>query len=278
MPPQRGPYRVKTPPRPSPTALVSVHDVMPRTLPRVEEIVCFLRTRSVSTLTLLVVPGSSWSTGQVRRLRSWQDSGIELAGHGWLHRARRIRSLRHRLHARAISRGEAEHLSLSEPEIDDVVRRSHGWFARVGLRSPSLYVPPAWAAGRLPTARRRTLPFSYYETLYGVYDARRHEGRWMPLTGYMADTRLRTVLLGSVNALLLRLPCPIVRIALHPEDLRLPLREALIRHLGRFQRFSTYTELMRRAPPKTPARSAGRGASFGPSPLHITPSRERRPS
>ena len=278
MPPQRGPYRVKTPPRPCRTALVSVHDVTPETLPRVEEIVCFLRAGSVSTLTLLVVPGSSWSPGQVRRLRSWQDGGIELAAHGWLHRARRIHGLRHRLHARAISRGEAEHLALSEPEIDEVVRRSHGWFARVGLRSPSLYVPPAWAPGRLPTGRRRALPFSYYETLHGVYDARRHEGRWMPLTGYMADTRLRTVLLKNVNALLLRLSWPVVRIALHPEDLRLPLREDLVRHLGRFQQFSTYTELMRRTPPKTPARSAGRHASFDPPPLQIPPSRERKPS
>lgn len=263
---------MKTPPTPCQTALVSVHDVMPETLPRVGEILRLLRARSVSLLTLLVVPGRSWSPAQVRLLRSWQDSGIELAGHGWLHRARSVRGLRHRLHARLISRGEAEHLSLSESETDALVRRSHGWFASVGLRSPTLYVPPAWAAGRLIVHRRRTLPFSYYETLCGVYDARTNERTWMPLTGYMADTPLRTVFLRVVNPLFLHLASHVVRITLHPEDLRFPLRKDLKRHLARFQRFSTYTGFLSGAPSMTLGPSAGLGARLvPPTQDHSTP-------
>ncbi len=229
------------------TLLVSVHDVTPGTLPRVREIVRALRPRIGPALTLLVVPGWSWAAPQIRQLRAWQDGGIELAGHGWRHRAERICTLGHRVHSRVISRDEAEHLSLSREGICARINRCHAWFAGNGLRPPSLYVPPAWAMGRLPPAASRALPFSFYETLCGVYDARTGDFLRMPVTGYMADTPSRVVLLKGINALCLALPLRAVRIALHPNDLRLPLRRDVFRHLSGFRRFSTCTAFLGRA-------------------------------
>lgn len=222
------------------TALVSIHDVMPGTVSRVERIVRFLRDRGVSELTALVVPGEGWTRGHIRRLRAWQEGGIELAGHGWRHRVHRIQTIWHRVHEKAISREEAEHLSLSRKEAEIVIRRCHGWFADAGLEPPALYVPPAWAMGRVTAGHCRSLPFSLYETLSGVHDVRTGDHRWMPLLGYMGDTPIRTTVLRRVNAFNLGLPLPAIRIAVHPHDLDLPLRRDLARHLTRFRRFSTY--------------------------------------
>ncbi len=243
------------------TALVSVHDVMPETLPRVREIVRYLEAWNVFPFTLLVVPGKAWTARQMDRLRSWQGEGLELAGHGWRHRAKAARTLGHRLHAMAISRDEAEHLSLSSKKATEILQRCHGWFVRNGLRPPTLYVPPAWAMGSVPEDLLRVLPFSFYETLGGVYNARTGEHLRMPVTGYMADTPLRAMLLKAINALGLGLGWAVTRIAVHPDDLHLPLSRALSRHLKRFHRFSTVTCLSSRSAHLPVSRLDGRGAS-----------------
>lgn len=242
------------------TALVSVHDVMPETFFRVREIVRYLEARGVFPFTLLVVPGKAWTTRQVDRLCVWQEGGAELAGHGWRHRAKTVRTLGHRLHAKAFSRDEAEHLSLSPKESAGILQRCHDWFVRTELRPPDLYVPPAWAMGRVPAKHLQILPFSFYETLGGVYNARTGERRHMPVTGYMADTPLRAVLLKGINALGLGLRSAAIRIAVHPDDLHLPLRRDLNRHLARFHRFATLTGLSSRSTPLPVARSTARGA------------------
>jgi len=41
--------------------LVSIHDAMPDTLPRIRELIAQLRGHGVDKITLLVVPGKQWS-------------------------------------------------------------------------------------------------------------------------------------------------------------------------------------------------------------------------
>ena len=203
------------------TAMVSVHDVMPTTLDRVREIVRFLRERRINRFTLLVVPGSGWSAGQIARLKTWQEEGIELAGHGWQHRGGRRRSFWHKIHGRMISRQEAEHLSLEADEIADIIRCCYRWFAAAGLIPPTLYVPPAWALGKIPEKHLPPLPFALYETISGIYEVGSGQRLRLPLAGYMADTPLRAMFLKINNAANMALPLGPKRIAVHPDDLKL---------------------------------------------------------
>ncbi|MDY6904500.1 MAG: polysaccharide deacetylase family protein [Thermodesulfobacteriota bacterium] len=226
------------------TALVSIHDVMPETLSQVRGIVRFFEQAGIHRFTMLVVPGRNWTPSDVNQLRAWQEKKVELAAHGWRHRIIRMTTAWHRLHGQLISRNEAEHLSLDDNTTAEIVSRSYQWFSENGLNPPKLYVPPAWAMGRLSRRRIERLPFAFYETHAGVYDARIRRFYLMPVTGYMADTRIRTAALRAVNAINLGLPGPATRIAVHPQDLQLPLKPDLIRHLRRFQRFESYVGLM----------------------------------
>lgn len=225
-------------------AIVSIHDVMPETMPQVIEIIRFLEKNAVPPVTLLVVPGRPWSEKDIKELKSLQDSGYELAGHGWRHLAKTVSSRWHRIHGLLLSRNEAEHLSLSPREIFDTIAACYCWFEAVGLRSPILYVPPAWALGRVRKRTLKTLPFRFYETQSGVYDSHTGATHRMPVTGYMADTPLRTKVLKITN-LINRLSVFLapLRIAVHPDDLHLDLSRDLRVHLHTRQTYLSYNDL-----------------------------------
>jgi hypothetical protein len=215
-------------------AVVSVHDVTPETLDRVGRILALLAEHRVSSVDLLVVAGRRWEGEPLERLRGWVEEGHVLAGHGWSHQAPPPRTLHHRLHARFLSRDQAEHLSRDREELLERVRRCHGWFAQVGLPSPRLYVPPAWALGTLTRDDLRELPFDWYETLTGLMDATRGHLRLLPLVGYEADNPARRRGLRISNALnrrAARLLGRPVRMAIHPYDLELLLARDFRRDL-----------------------------------------------
>ncbi|MGB5831514.1 MAG: DUF2334 domain-containing protein, partial [Thiohalocapsa sp.] len=123
---------------PTTTSLVSIHDLMPSTMPAVRRALTLLARTSTNPVTLLVVPGSGWSRDQVRELKALQNAGYPLAGHGWLHRIERFGGLYHRLHGLTLSRRVAEHLALDSDEIIDLVNRCHAWFGDNGLDPPLL--------------------------------------------------------------------------------------------------------------------------------------------
>lgn len=222
-------------------ALVSIHDVMPANLDRILGIISFLRGKGVRSITLLIVPGKDWRPRDIEQLQKLQeDTDIGFAGHGWHHGIDGFGSLWHRLHGLLISRKEAEHLSLAADKIAGLILKNHEWFAAVGLKPPELYVPPAWAMGKISRKKLDTLPFRYYETLVGVYDAKRGCTRPMAVCGYMADTRARSLALRATNAVnRFALPFPL-RIAIHPEDLDLLLAPDLADCLEKDYHFSSY--------------------------------------
>jgi predicted deacetylase len=232
-------------------AIVSVHDVMPSTLERVRHILELLDECGVPPATLLVVPGKDWTDEGLDALRGFAARGHALAGHGWVHRAApEPRNLYHRLHGRLISRNVAEHLSRSAGDLMDLVQECYNWFPGVDLPAPRLYVPPAWALGSLRATHLRSLPFRWYEVLRGYIDAERGRARWLPLTGFEADTGFRRVSLKLWNGLNIALARNImgpVRISIHPDDLDLLLGDDLRRILrGPWRFFQEETVL---APP-----------------------------
>jgi len=213
-------------------ALVSIHDLMPRTMAQVETILQFLRQAGVPPVTLLVVPGQPWPPEQLDRLRELGAGGHELAAHGWSHHTR-PRRLWHRIHSRLVSRDVAEHLALGGADITALMRRSREWFREQDLPEPVLYVPPAWALG---PARRRDLeaqPFRLIETTRGLLhldDRGRRRLQRLPLAGFEADTPWRAHFLRHWNRLqagaALYRDVPL-RIAIHPQDFGLRLAQPL---------------------------------------------------
>ncbi len=206
--------------------LVSIHDVMPRTLDRVERVFDRLAGAGLVPITLLIVPGTGWTPVDLDRLRALFDRGGEPAGHGWHHHTPRIRGLRHRVHSALISRNVAEHLALSRFGILRLMARNFRWFAEHDLPAPALYVPPAWAMGPVPRALLDRLPFRRYETLAGVYDATAGRFHRLPMVGFEADTRLRAVTVAAFNAAnvaLARRTGRALRLGVHPDDFELEL-------------------------------------------------------
>jgi predicted deacetylase len=180
-------------------ALLSIHDVMPETLPAVASLREEILRAGLRAPALLVVPGRSWKPEDLETLRQWALAGSELIGHGWLHHTC-PRSLKHRLHALLLSRNVAEHLALSPGGISDLMQRCADWFTAQNLPRPSAYVPPAWALGMSPRALAG-LPFEQVETLRGVHvlSAGRRGFMPMPLLGFEADTVLRAAVLRRWN-------------------------------------------------------------------------------
>lgn len=231
------------PERPAP--VVSIHDVMPSTLPQVATLLALLQDAGAGAVDLLVVPGHDWQSDQIETLADWHRAGHRLAGHGWSHKAACIRGWRHRLHSLLISRDVAEHMALDAEGIGDLVARCHAWFGDHGLPAPTLYVPPAWAMGGLPRRRLSALPFDRYEVLTGWLERPRADDVWrwrpVPMIGFEADTTWRAGPVRLWNALnaghawAWRTP---LRIAIHPHDLSLRLGGRLrrtITSLGRLR-------------------------------------------
>lgn len=248
-------------------AIVSVHDVMPSTLSRVKRILEVLKKAGVPPATLLVVPGRGWSDDGIEALREFASAGHPLAGHGWAHKATsKNRTLYHRLHALLISRNEAEHLSLPPDALADLVQRCHAWFPSVGLPTPDIYVPPAWALGSLEMKDLKGLPFRWYEVLRGYLDVRNDESRWLPLVGFEADTTFRQVSLrfwNHLNAAVARSGVGPLRISIHPDDLDLLLKNDIPKLLGRGWAFLSEEEFLG---PRDPGEATSGEATSGEAP------------
>jgi len=226
------------------SAIVSVHDVMPSNLSNVCETIGYLKSQQVTAITLFVVPGKAWADDELATLKKFENEGVELAGHGWQHLIYRVETFWHRIHGKIISRDEGEHLSLTGSEIAEIIEKCYKWFDQSGFRSPLLYVPPAWAMGAISRKQLTELPFRCYETVTGLYDSQSGKKLYMPITGYMADAAFRVLPLRIINRLNLALPMKPVRITIHPDDLYLPMKKDLTRHLARFNLFLRYRDII----------------------------------
>lgn len=228
------------------STLISIHDVMPETMELVSGQIDLLDQVGITKCTLLVVPGCDWSSDQIKQLHRWNEQGFELAGHGWVHRCERVKGVYHRLHSLVISRDIAEHLELSPEDRFELMSRCADWFEQQKLPQPALYVPPAWAMGRLKKHRLQELPFRWFEVLSGVWDSESNRLRRSPLMGFEADTGLRWTILKLSNrcnefaARVLQRP---IRLSLHPYDLELLLRDDVRHYLANAIEPIFYSEL-----------------------------------
>lgn len=217
------------------TSIWSLHDVSAGSFELAETIVNRLSAAGVHPLCILIIPSGDWGARQLETLHRWEREGHTLAGHGWSHRSAPPRTIHHRLHSFFFSRDAAEHLGRTHDEVREIVTRSAQWFTSVGLAAPALYVPPAWALGDLPLRSFDQTPFSWVETLTGVYSVRANRFTRLPLVGFEADTRFRAFVLrvlNGMNRFVARATRRPIRVAVHPHDFDLLLSRDL-GHLAR---------------------------------------------
>jgi len=227
---------------PNLNAILSIHDVAPATLERVESIIARLPDDVEENLILLVIPGLDWQPHQIDVLRRWQDRGYTLAGHGWLHKTERITRLYHKLHSLFVSRDVAEHLSLTSSEIVGLMQRNYDWFKMNSLQAPDCYVPPAWALGKITPQSLTQTPYEFIETTRGYIKVSNNEKRALPLVGYEADTTLRKLTLLAWNAIneAMSTNNKPLRISIHPFDTDYLLSDSLWACLNRVTHFQSY--------------------------------------
>ena len=225
-------------------AIVSIHDVMPDTMGEVSELIDLCNEHGVKSLTLLVVPGLEWTPDQLDQIRHWQQDGHVLAAHGWQHRCAKIRTWQHRVHSIFLSRSVAEHLSLEPEQVGQLMDRSGKWFEESGFGIPELYVPPAWALGKISTDQLRKQPFKMIETLTGVLIPAERTFIRLPVVGFEADNFGRQVALRFLNLAAISITFTShVRIAIHPYDHRLRLHLDLVKTLRKYTEFVSYDDL-----------------------------------
>ena len=212
---------------------ISIHDVAPNNIEKIECIINLLQNQyGINKLCLLVIPGLKWEKKQVKQLVSWQDSGLEIAAHGWNHRAKGGKSLYHMIHGFFISGNCAEHLSKNRETIMDLIKKSYNWFVDNHFSPPTLYVPPAWALGNINTEDLPGLPFRNFECTTGIYFKEKYQ--FIPLVGFEATTYYRAFFLRFFNFLnyLLAKFIGVLRITIHPTDFQLYLANDINNYLS----------------------------------------------
>jgi predicted deacetylase len=228
--------------------LVAIHDVGPRFEREIDILRAHLSCHvPLAKIAMLVVP-NHWGeapliTGSrfARRLRNWADDGADVFAHGWFHRDTSV-------HGGAIARLKARHMTAGEGEflgLDVADARTRMTEGRILIEDvigrPVIgFVAPAWLYGDGARAALRDGDFALAEDHWRV---------WRPVTDeivcrgpvltWASRSRARiasSLLVARVLPPLLR-RAPIIRVAVHPGDTRIPkLMASIARSLDLFTR------------------------------------------
>lgn len=217
--------------------LASIHDVSPRHEAAVDRLLDEFALAGVHRFAMLVVP-DFWREAQIRadtpfarRLRLWADGGIEMFLHGYCHRDEsEHRTWQAQMKASGMTAGEGEFLGLDADEARTRILAGRSLIEDVTGRPIAGFVAPAWLYGEGAHSAMAAL---------GIAIAEDHWRVWQPVTGRVLAkspvitwaTRTRTRMISSlaVAGLARVVPLPrIVRIGVHPGDVRVPATRASI--------------------------------------------------
>jgi uncharacterized protein len=232
-----------------PLLLASIHDVSPRFEREVETLVATLRPHVGDRIAMLVVP-NHWGTAPITpgspfaaKLRGWADAGYEIFLHGFYHRDESGHGhASDRLRASFMTAGEGEFLGLSERDAAERIREGRKLLEDITGRPVAGFVAPAWLYG--PGAIDAL-------AAAGISIAEDHMRVWSPASGvglargpvitWASRTKMRVASSLAAAAALRRAPLQVLRVGVHPPDVRHP---ALVRSIERTFR----TASLRRRP------------------------------
>lgn len=229
--------------------IVSIHDVSPHTRAECEEIFGQLRELGLKTCTWLVV-ADHHHRGHIRDdpdfcewLRELERAGHEIVIHGFFHQRTRKRgeSFRDRFFTRMYTAEEGEFYDLNRVEALTLMEDALEDFHEIGLK-PDGFIAPAWLLSVPAEEALKSAGFQYTTRLRNVRDL--HSGRSYGSQSLVWSTRSwwrRKVSLLWNRALFRRLADnPLMRIAIHPVDIRHP---EVWRQIGSFVSQALLTRL-----------------------------------
>jgi len=239
--------------------LASIHDVGPRFADAVDRLAERL-TRHLGgpRFAMLVVP-DHWGEAPIaddtafhRRLRDWHASGIEIFVHGWFHRdTSRHDGALAGFKARHMTAGEGEFLGLDQPEALRRMTAGKTMIEDIVGAPVAGFIAPAWLYGDGAHAALGPAGFALAEDHMRVWSPA--DGRTLargPVVTWASRSRSRIAssLLFAAFARHILAPMEVVRVAVHPGDIRVPALLASIdrtlKRLMRGRRAGSYGELL----------------------------------
>ena len=227
-----------SPTRPDRLLLASIHDVSPRFEGEVDRLLELLAPHVGTRLAMLVVP-NHWGDAPIvpgspfaSRLRAWADHDIEIFLHGFTHRDQaQYSGAADRVRARFMTASEGEFLGLSTSEASARIRDGRALIEGVIGRPIDGFVAPAWLYGdgahkalsqaRIPLAEDH---LRIWSPQTGA------ELAWGPVITWASRTRARLISSLVAAAALRHAPLKVLRIGVHPPDVRHP---ALVASIGK---------------------------------------------
>jgi predicted deacetylase len=217
---------------------VSIHDVAPNTWPQCETLLKAIREVADIPVTLLVVPAYHHlavrdSTNYERMLENRLQAGDELALHGYTHLDEGIPPARWRdWYARRIyTQCEGEFSALSYAEAKQRLNWGLEWFAQRGWPVKG-FVAPAWLLCEGSWRALRESSFDYTTTVSRFHFLPQKRSLFSPSLVYSARSGWGSALsrVGNTVSAQAMHNAPLVRLGLHPADVRHP---QTIRHMQR---------------------------------------------
>src|SRR5256885_5361835 len=224
--------------RPNRLLLASIHDVSPRFEGEVDRLIDLLAPHVGTRLAMLVVP-NHWGDAPIvpgsafaSRLRAWAEQGIEMFLHGFTHRDEAEYSgAADRMRARFMTASEGEFLGLSSAEAAARIKDGSGLIESVIGRPIDGFVAPAWlyGDGAREALKQSAIPLA--EDHLRVWSpATGAELAWGPVITWASRTRFRLLSSLAAAAALRHAPLQVLRIGVHPPDVRHP---ALVRSIDK---------------------------------------------
>jgi predicted deacetylase len=217
---------------------VSIHDVSPSTWPQCETLLKAIHEVADIPVTLLVVPAYHHlavgdSTDYEGLLLNRLQAGDELALHGYTHldEGSAPTGWRDWYARRIYTQCEGEFSVLGCAEAKQRLQWGLEWFAERGWPVQG-FVAPAWLLGEGAWQALRESSFDYTTTISRFYFLPQRRSLFAPSLVYSARSRWGSALSrvgNSVSAQAMR-GAPLVRLGLHPADVRHP---ATLRHMQR---------------------------------------------
>jgi predicted deacetylase len=237
--------------------LASIHDVSPRFESEVDQLIGLFDPHVGMRFAMLVVP-NHWGEAPIvpgspfaTRLRHWAENGVEIFLHGYFHRDNGAhRAASDRLRSRFMTANEGEFLGLSRAEAAARIADGRALLEDVIGRAVDGFVAPAWLYGNgaLEALRDAAVPLAedHFHVWSPANGAKLASG---PVITWASRTRLRMASSLAAAAAIRRVPLKVLRVGVHPPDVRHP---ALIRSIKNVLGSATrsrqpghYSELLR---------------------------------
>src|SRR5260221_5826069 len=218
--------------------LASIHDVSPRFESEIDGLIDLLAPHVGTRLAMLVVP-NHWGDSPIvpgtpfaGRLRSWAEQGVEMFLHGFTHRDdAQYSGTADRMRARFMTASEGEFLGLSCAEATARINDGRNLIEGIIGRAIDGFVAPAWLYGEGAREALEEAAIPLAEDHLRVWSpATGAELAWGPVITWASRTRARLLSSLAAAAALRHAPLHVLRIGVHPPDVRHP---ALVGSIGK---------------------------------------------